>query len=100
MKLYLITRKDQKWDYDEYDSAVVAALSGEDARFVHPQADEGWEYRWNREKKSWEQSINGSAWRLEHYSGWVTPDEVTVKYIGESAEGVERGSICGSFNAG
>lgn len=67
--------------YDVYDSAVVAALSAEKARFMHP---------------------NGKI--LTDYEGitdtWTAPANVNVEYLGKASRKVKSGVIVASFNAG
>ncbi len=71
--------------WDTYDSAVVAAANEEAARLIHPD-DFGFP------------GLDNWAYR---HSPWApTPDQVTVRYLGIAAEGVEPGVICASFNAG
>ena len=76
MQLYLITQ-DVNREYDTYDSFVVCAKDEEDAKVVR-ELDE------------------------KHYNRmWVSDiNDIRVKYLGEAAEGLERGEILGSFNAG
>lgn len=73
MKLWLISQN-QESGYDTYDSAVVAALTEEDARKTHPG---GRDYDWIR-------NLN----------------LVTVELIGVALPGTEAGVVCASFNAG
>lgn len=81
MKLYHISQSVNN-DYDTFSDAVVCAASEEDARNTHP----GW---------------GEDPWKEDRYGTWCkSPDEVTVKYIGEAAEGIEKGIICSSFHAG
>lgn len=79
MNLYLISQSVNN-DYDTYDSAVVAAVSENAARSIHPgQSD-------------WD----GKA---ETYGTWCAKEEVAVRLIGTAADNVS-GVICASFNAG
>lgn len=80
MKLYLI-KQSVNQNYDTYDSAVVAALSEDDAKMTHPSGVDA-------DMKYW-----GDSW-------CKTPDEVSVEYIGEAPQITEREVICASFNAG
>ena len=80
MNLYLIKRPDLA-DYDQYDSAVVAAPDEATARNTHPDGfsvarDEG------------------------AYGTWVTPEKVIVKLLGKADKSVRRGVLCASYNAG
>lgn len=82
MKLFLISQN-QNNDYDTYDSAVVAASDEEAARQMDPGTGSPVK-EWNRQ-----------------YSSWCAgPEHVTVRYLGEAADGVEHGIVCASFNAG
>lgn len=79
MKLFKISQTEND-DYDTYDSAIVAALSEDDARLIRPSETYDW---------------------TDHYSPWCSsPEKVTVEYIGEAREGMEAGVVLASFNAG
>lgn len=83
MNLYLISRPDPV-DYDEFDSAVVAAETAEEAAKIHPCEREcdPWMDYWAR-------------------SSWVeSPDLVQVQFLGRAADGTASGVILASFNAG
>lgn len=85
MKLYRISQTENV-DYDTYDSAVVAAPDEHTARIMNPATGE--------EKTEWLRENNP-------FEEWCySPDQVTVEYIGEAAEGIKQGVICASFNAG
>ena len=73
MKLYLVTRTD-RIGYDHFDSQVVAAFDENDARSIIPNGDSG---SWTR-----------------------NPSSLEVIQIGRPSEGVERGTVLSSFNAG
>lgn len=80
MKLWLLTQNTNT-GYDTHDGCVVAAKTEEAARQILPS-----------EHMSWEHSAKHS---------WVrTPEEVTVKLLGNATKGTEAGLILGSFNAG
>jgi hypothetical protein len=83
MNLYKITRGDDEVDYNQYDSAVVAATSPSDAKTIHPDGSYVTDERKNR-----------------MYDTWVPLSEVEVTYLGKAAKGVKRGVIIASFNAG
>jgi len=84
MKIYLITQNEQN-GYDTYDSAVVCAENEEEARGIHPGP--------------WVE--NGEPWPQYYYRTWASnPDVVVVKYLGEAIEGMEKGVVVASFNAG
>ena len=76
MNLYVISQYKNN-DYDTYDSAVVAAVSEDDARLIHP---------------------SGREW--DHYTWVKKPSDVQVRLIGKAIAGTEAGVICASFNAG
>jgi len=78
MKLYLISQNSNS-TYDTYDSAVVCALSVEEARNIHPGND-----KWGRSLSTW----------------CNAPSDVTVEYIGEAQDAMPPGIVCASFNAG
>jgi hypothetical protein len=71
MKLFLLFRTD-KVDYDQYNSAVVAAGNKYQASRIPPG---------------------------NH--GWVKDiSTIKVEYLGEAKAGTKRGVICASYNAG
>jgi hypothetical protein len=83
MNLYLISRPDA-YAYGEYDAAVVAAASEEDARYIHPSGV----------------ILNKNAATDDPYDGsWILPKDVRVTYLGQAKEGTKRGVICASYNA-
>jgi hypothetical protein len=96
MNLYLISQAENT-DYDSYDSAVVAAVSEEEARNMSPDYDSN---------KSWNPPGKGifmdwAAAKASPFKDWATsPANVEVRLLGVAAPGVERGVICASFNAG
>lgn len=85
MNLYKISQTVNN-DWDTYDSAIVAAENEEEARKINPCNHEN-------SKIWWEEDINWRSWcyKLE---------EVEVKFIGVAKEGIEKGVIVASFNAG
>lgn len=80
MKLFRISQT-QNDDYDTFDSAIVCAESEDDARTIHP-----------------------GLGKFECYQDSLTwcdsPEHVTVEYIGEAREDMERGVVLASFNYG
>jgi hypothetical protein len=82
MKLFLITQTVVD-NYDTYDSAVVAAENETAARDMHPSSGDSL----------------AAADDLD--DSWVrNAEDVTAKYLGEAAPGIEKGVVCASFNAG
>jgi len=81
MKLWKLSRKGPT-NYGEYDSAVVAAETEEEARMVHPSPF----------KKDWDGIVT-------MYDSWVAPQKVIVEYLGETSRDIS-GVIVSSFNAG
>jgi hypothetical protein len=67
--------------WDEYDGLVVCAASEEDALLA---AEE--EHPW----------VPETPWM----NTWAQRENVTVQKLGTADEGVERGIVLGSFNAG
>jgi hypothetical protein len=80
MRLYLLTQISNN-GYDTYDSCVVCAENEEDAKSIHPDGSVF------IERKSW------STWT-------ATKDQISCEEIGVSIEGLGRGVIIASFNAG
>lgn len=86
MKLWLI-KQDVNSDYDTYDSAVVAAETGDEARNTHPDG-------------TLDYMSLGRDGRKSALRACAEPDVVMVAQIGDAVPGTMRGSICASFNAG
>lgn len=91
MKLWLISQSVNN-DYESFECAVVAAKTKEDARFTHPSS---WaQAHWSVENSRWEYDINDYI-NIHYYSDdWTHPDNVSVKYLGESE--LPAGVICSS----
>lgn len=86
MNLYLISQNEFS-GYDMFDSAVVCAESEESARKIHPY-----------EGRSW---IDPSTVWDDSCGSWCSsPDKVTAVLIGIASEGMEKGVVLASFNAG
>ncbi len=85
MNLYLLTQ-DESRVVDTFDSAVVAAESEDEARRIHPQ--EGW-----ASDVSWGNTVMSGTWAAK-------PESVSVKLLGVANDGLPRGVVCASFNAG
>lgn len=83
MILWLISQTTNN-DYDTFDSAVVAALTEDDARHTHPS-----DGPWNRE--------SGREWSVY---GWAPLENVSVRKIGIAPSNTEPGVIIASYNAG
>jgi len=94
MKLYLISQNVNN-GYDTFDSAVVAAESEQEARETFPDNNSEWRTYELDEDGFWvdEDGENPMEW-AENAS------QVSVKYLGEAAEGTQSGVILASFNAG
>ena len=88
MKLFKLTQ-DAVDGYDTYDSCIVCAESKEDAIKISPS---GWD---GLTECPTEESHEDYS-----YSGWCTQKDVQCEYLGEAKEGLKRGVICSSFNAG
>mgnify|MGYP000867361904 CR=1 FL=1 len=86
MNLYLITRNDDG-DYDQYDSAVVAAPDEEAAKDLIERNSDYWTNSiWTRE---------GGAYKEEH-----TKLDITIELIGTAKADMPLGVVVASFNAG
>lgn len=85
MKLWLLTQNANN-EYDTYDSCVVAAENEDDARTIHP----GDYYK--------DTTVTDEEPKL--YDSWTKLSNVTVFLLGDAKEGIKRGAICSSFNAG
>lgn len=97
MKLYYIERLDRA-DYDEYDSAVVAAESEEQARTILPDSPYS-EDRPLRLRRGPVKFQPGNP--APYHNDWVELDQVVATYIGEAAAEITSPMvICASFNAG
>lgn len=88
MNLYLLTQTIAD-DYDTYDSCVVVAEIEEEAKTIDPS---------KRNKPLTEESDR----EVTYFDSWaIKPSQVTAKFIGVAADGLERRQvICASFNAG
>lgn len=76
MNLYLISQ-DVNTTWDTYESAVVAAEAGDDARLIHPMGRE-------------------IPYPEYESTGWAHPEDVTATFIGVAVEGTKRGVILAS----
>lgn len=94
--LYLLSQKENV-DYDTYDSCVVCAESEHEAKRTYPD-----EYCvWNEKAGEW-------AWRNPidpdakcRVTNWATRlENIHCKLIGTAADGIEKGVVIASFNAG
>jgi hypothetical protein len=82
MKLFHISQSENT-DYDTYSDAVVCCNTPEEASRIHPGGN--------------------SEWPLKDESCWdwcQTPEQVTVKYIGEAAPEILFKVVCASYHAG
>lgn len=81
MNLYKLTQSVNN-DYDTYDSAVVAAKTEEDAKFIHP-------------------SGRRFITKDDYFGDWVKKvEDIKAELIGKAVKGTEAGVIVASFNAG
>lgn len=86
MNLYLISQSANN-DWDTYDSAIVCAASEEDAKSLHPGGHD-------------EPVPTGSGERDAVHGTWTSRNNVKAQLVGAAAEGIERGVVLASFNAG
>lgn len=96
LSFYLLTQTENE-GYDTYDSCVVCAESEDEAKRIFPD-----EYCiWNESKCGW-------VWKnpVDHdaecrVTDWATRlESVHCKLIGTAAQGIEKGVVIASFNAG
>lgn len=83
MKLFSVSQSINN-DYDTYSSFIICCETEDEAKNASPRDGEpvNWTDHWGT-------------------SSWVkSPKYVTVEYLGEAKEGLERGIICSSFHAG
>jgi hypothetical protein len=97
MKLWLISQSVNN-DWDSFDSAVVAAETEQEARFIHPEHYPSHDkIRWNGSKWFW--YLNDGR-VLDYRSGsWTSPDNVSVEFLADGYDG-PSGTVLASFNAG
>ena len=93
MKIYKISQTVDN-GYDTYDGAIVAAETEEEARRISP---DNW-YVVNENDMFVRKS--SLLYPKEYISSWCKVEDVKVEYIGEAKEGIEKGVILSSFNAG
>jgi hypothetical protein len=84
LKIYKIWQEEHN-DWDTYDSAIVCAESEEEAKRMRLSIEE-------RDLKELYPNCQ--------YASWVIPEMVKVEYIGEAKEGLKKGVIVASYNAG
>lgn len=98
MKLWKISQS-VNYDYDTYDSAIVAAETEDEARMIHPEGklDRHQPSVWDSGRYSWIYRIYSSEFRD---TSWAPPSDVTVELIGTAKPGTKAGVILASFNAG
>lgn len=90
MNLYLISQS-VNTDYDTYDSAVVAAITEDRARRIHPGGDE---------RDNWREDGPEDQWTDWARGAWCSaPSQVKAELIGVAFQEHE-GVILASFNAG
>ena len=92
MKLYKIYQEVNN-DYDTYDSAIVCADNEEEAKTICPDTD----YIWK--SGNWVYTDDETMIARDFLS-WCDIKDVKVEYIGEAREGLEKGVVLYSFNAG
>lgn len=93
LKLWLIEQTENN-RYDTYDSAVVAALTEDDARHMHPNGS-----KWSGDIESGE--YEHKKWSYRH-SDWAHhPRNVTATIVGNAHQSISEGDVlCASYNAG
>ena len=81
MKLYHVSQR-ENIHHDSYSDFVVCAESEEEARHTHPN------------------TRSTDPWGNRDNTWCRTPEDVTVKYLGEASDTLEKGIVCSSFHAG
>lgn len=81
LNIYRISQEENDY-WDTYDSAIVAALSEEEAKTIHPCYYDA----------NWKDPNGGQT--------WTHPKNIKVELIGKAAPHIEKGIILTSFNAG
>lgn len=79
MNLYLLSQSENT-DWDTYDACIVVAYDAEEAKHILPRKYS----KFGESRSSWCSS----------------PDFVRVELIGVAVEGLEKGVVLASFNAG
>ena len=101
MNIYRMSQ-DLHNSYDTYDSVIVAAESVDDARTIHPS-----QFITHMKNGMWmctyAEKAGGGEYEMDDDGTWVSYsqiDKIQVELIGIAADGVERGVLLASFNAG
>jgi len=91
MQLYLVERTD-KWSYDDYDKFVCWANSAEEAKRIHADPNEYYEWK----EDGWYSKSHGTK---EKYHAWV--DNLDNLKVYELSRPPEKPTVVlASFNAG
>lgn len=101
MNLYKISQNIHN-GYDTFGSAVVAAVSADRARDIHPDGTI-WDSAGDDERicSDGEPAYGWAAGKPDGWADWANdPDEVSVSLIGTASEGTSEGVILASFRAG
>lgn len=83
MKIYKLLQNHVS-GYDTFDSVVVIAKDEEEAKNINPYGGE----------------LGDKTGKYDVWVGKDNIDKIRVIYLGEAKEGLERGAILASFNAG
>ena len=96
LSFYLLTQTENE-GYDTYDSCVVCAESEDEAKRICPD-----EYCiWNESKCGWVWKNPVDPDAECRVTDWATRlENVHCKLIGTAAQGIEKGVVIASFNAG
>lgn len=95
MKIYKISQKTNNSDYDTYDSAIVCAESEEEAKIINPGGYHIW-----HDNDWYFQFADGKETREDKDDTWARPEHIKIEYLGEAKDGLKKGVILASFNAG
>jgi hypothetical protein len=87
MNLYLISQEVNN-DYDTYDSAIVCAKNGDEAKEIHPDG--------YLSIKDWP-FIDTDK---DDLGSWAKIENVKVKLVGLADKNIKKGVVCASFRTG
>jgi hypothetical protein len=100
LRLWRVTNLGRSnYDYETYSDFVVAAVTAEQARRVHP----GIKYTfWDKASQRFVNRYDGQPSEVKDYGSWTDDiDSLEVVEIGTAVEGMKPGTVlCTSFHAG
>jgi hypothetical protein len=88
LKLYLIERVNDECDYDEWESAVVAAYSEDEAKHIYPAGG-----TWDAKNDKWVLAPELRREWNDDPKEWVRPELVKATMIGYAHGDINAGSV-------